>query len=52
MGEVFGIIGFSMGGMGLVGFVFALIAQNRVAHLEKVLKEKGILDTSDLSQES
>jgi hypothetical protein len=38
--EAFGIIGMSMGTM---GFIFALNALNKVAALEKELKDSGIL---------
>ena len=39
--EVFGIIGMSFGS---TAFVFALVALNKVANLEKQLKEAGVLN--------
>ena len=39
--EAFGIIGMSLGS---TGFVFALVAFNQVAALEKRLKEAGVLE--------
>lgn len=39
--EAFGIIGMSMG---VMGFIFGIIAYSRIDALEKKLKEKGVLD--------
>ncbi len=44
--EVFGIIGMSLGSS---AFVFALIALNQVANLEKRLKEARVLDNASTS---
>jgi hypothetical protein len=45
--DTFGIAGFSLG---TVGFIFAMVALDKISKLEKQLKETGLLDkeyTSD-----
>ena len=39
--ETFGMVGFSLG---TVGFIFALVALDKISKLEKRLKETGVLD--------
>ena len=39
--ETFGIIGFSLG---TVGFIFALVALDKISKLEKQLRKTGVLD--------